>query len=192
MVRETQKAKIERLENTIKELQEIINKQNSQIDSMIDKADNSFENSVTYRQMKKQIEDLELKLKVAGESIEHNRNMYNAESKKNDELIKEIETLKKSNEKDLKEAYRDVAALELQIESKDREHNRRIKELEKYYTYKSNNQKKHNERGAGRKARFSESQITEIKMYRFQGKTIKEIAELFNCSVGLIHKLINE
>ena len=29
-------------------------------------------------------------------------------------------------------------------------------------------------------------------MYRVQGKTIKEIAELYKCSVGLIHKIINE
>ena len=31
-----------------------------------------------------------------------------------------------------------------------------------------------------------------IRMYRLQGKTIKEIAEIFSCSVGIIHKLINE
>ena len=29
-------------------------------------------------------------------------------------------------------------------------------------------------------------------MYRFQGKTIKEIAEMFKCSTGLVHKIINE
>ena len=31
-----------------------------------------------------------------------------------------------------------------------------------------------------------------IRMYRLQGKTIKEIAEMFSCSVGIIHKLIHE
>ena len=50
----------------------------------------------------------------------------------------------------------------------------------------------HNERGAGRKQRLTEEQKETIKMYRVQGKTIKEIAEIFNCSIGLIHKLINE
>lgn len=258
MARETQKAKIERLETLLSSANETIERQNKQIDSMIDKADASFENSVTYRQMKKQIEDLELKLKVANESIEHNRKMYENECKTNEKLFlekqkihklidekedfyeaqlgmtenqlldwqgqvnhyedeikelkkeieqlkreqykyetkkklhKEIETLKKSNEEDLKEAYNQVAILELQIESKDREHNRRIKELEKYYTYKLNNQKKHNERGAGRKAKLTEAEISMIQMYRLQGKKLKEIADMFQCSVGLIHKLINK
>lgn len=50
----------------------------------------------------------------------------------------------------------------------------------------------HNERGAGRKERFTEQEKESIRMYRFQGKTIKEIAEMFNCSIGLIHKLINK
>ncbi|WP_418223774.1 hypothetical protein [Clostridium isatidis] len=29
-------------------------------------------------------------------------------------------------------------------------------------------------------------------MYRLQGKTIKEISERYKCSVGLVHKIINE
>lgn len=51
---------------------------------------------------------------------------------------------------------------------------------------------RHNERGAGRKNKFTDSEVETIRMYRIQGKTIKEIAEMFKCSVGLIHKLINE
>ena len=50
----------------------------------------------------------------------------------------------------------------------------------------------HNERGAGRKERFSDQEKEMMKMYRIQGKTIKEIAEIYSCSVGLIHKIINE
>ncbi|MGG7060234.1 hypothetical protein ACQPUZ_18455 [Clostridium tertium] len=50
----------------------------------------------------------------------------------------------------------------------------------------------HNERGAGRKEKFSEQEKEMMKMYRIQGKTIKEIAEMYSCSVGLIHKIINE
>lgn len=50
----------------------------------------------------------------------------------------------------------------------------------------------HNERGAGRKERFSDQEKEMMKMYRIQGKTIKEIAEMHSCSVGLIHKIINE
>ena len=61
---------------------------------------------------------------------------------------------------------------------------------------KSNNvisgKKSNNERGAGRKERFSDQEKEMIKMYRIQGKTIKEISEMYSCSVGLIHKIINE
>ncbi|MBU3087450.1 Hin recombinase [Clostridium gasigenes] len=53
-------------------------------------------------------------------------------------------------------------------------------------------QKFKNERGAGRKSKFTDKEITEIKMNSQKGKTIKEIAEMFSCSVGLIHKLISE
>ena len=155
MARETQKERIEKLEQLLNNANATIERQNKQIDSMIDKADDGFENSVTYKQMLKQIEDLELKLKVANESIEHNRNMYNAESKKNYELIKEIEQLKKDN------------------------------------IHKLNNEKIHNERGAGRKEKFTKEQKEQIKRLRADGKTIKEIAEIFKCSVGLVHKIIN-
>ena len=55
-----------------------------------------------------------------------------------------------------------------------------------------NREKIHNERGAGRKSRFTEQEKESIRMYRIQGKTIKEIAEMFSCSVGIIHKLIHE
>lgn len=156
MAKETQKEKIERLKHLLFNANETIERQNKQIDNMIDKADNSFENSVTYKHMKKQIEDLELKLKVANESIKHNRNMYNSEVKKNDELIKKIEQLQKDN------------------------------------IHKLNDEKKHNERGAGRKNKFTNNQIIEIKQHRADGMTIKKISEIYNCSVGLIHKLINE
>lgn len=51
---------------------------------------------------------------------------------------------------------------------------------------------KHNERGAGRKNKFNKEQVKQIQAAREQGKSIRAIAEEFNCSVGLIHKLINE
>ena len=49
-----------------------------------------------------------------------------------------------------------------------------------------------NARGAGRKAKFTDDQVDEIRRLREDGNTIKEIANRYNCSVGLIHKLINE
>lgn len=46
-----------------------------------------------------------------------------------------------------------------------------------------------NSRNAGRKNKFSDMEIEMIKMYRFQGKKIQELAEMFGCSVGLISKI---
>ena len=153
MVKETQKQRIERLEKQLNKANDMINKLNNEISEMIDKADNSFENSSTYRQMTKQIETLGMKIKAITDTAEHNRKMYEHELKRNSELIDDIQKLKNENK---------------------------------------TNKQKHNERGAGRKARFTDTEIKTIKMYRIQGKTIKQIAEIVNCSVGLIHKLINE
>lgn len=48
---------------------------------------------------------------------------------------------------------------------------------------------KSKERGAGRKNKFTEQEMEMIKMYRFQGKSIRELAAMFECSVGLISKI---
>lgn len=50
----------------------------------------------------------------------------------------------------------------------------------------------HNSRGAGRKSIFGDSDILAMKDYRSNGMSYREIANRYNCSVGLIHKLINE
>lgn len=140
MVKETQKAKIERLEKEnkllnaeIEERDKIIRKLNNEIICFQEKYDKGGENSPIYMQMNNRIKVLELKNKSLEDTIQHNNKVH--------ELI---------------------------------------------------NEKKHNERGAGRKSRFSEEEKSSIKMYRFQGKTIKEIAEMFKCSTGLVHKIINE
>lgn len=159
MAKETQKEKIERLEKNLNNANIIIQQLNNEIAEMIDKADNSFENSSTYKQMIKQIDNLELKIRAITDTAEHNRKMYNAELKRNSELINDIHNLKNENTK---------------------------------LKYNTSHKLKHNERGAGRKNKFTDSQIKEIKQYRANGKTIKQIADMFGCSVGLIHKLINE
>lgn len=210
MARETQKAKIERLEKEVSSLSEIIQKLNNEIEIMQDNADKNFNNSADYIQMKKQIEDLNLKLKVSEDSKEHNRRMYEAELKKNDEIIKEFQELKNENERLKKKRERKANENNLELidqqlqdarDKADKWHKQlfiqqqKNKELEKeieYLVEKNSIIQKHNERGAGRKSRFTQSEIETIKMYRLQGKTIKEIAEMFKCSVGLIHKIINE
>lgn len=221
MARETQKEKIERLEKSLNNANNIIQQLNNEISSMIDKADNSFENSSTYKQMSKQIETLELKIKAITDTAEHNRKLYENEVKTNEVLNEEIQKLKnEKTKKSNKKLIKEIEELKKEIDLKEntikmfcdekfeaeekcrrleRNHNKVIeaymKDLERVkeeYKNKLGSHKKHNERGAGRKSRFTQSEIETIKMYRLQGKTIKEIAKMFNCSVGLIHKLICE
>lgn len=71
---------------------------------------------------------------------------------------------------------------------RDKDFKRTLEDLDKL----EKNSLMHNARGAGRRAKFSDAQVEEIKKLREDGNTIKEIADKFNCSVGLIHKLINE
>ena len=153
MAKETQKEKIERLEKSLNNANNIIQQLNNEISDMVDKADESFENSSTYKQMLKQIETLEMKRKAITDTADHNRKMYNNELKRNSGLIDDIQKLK--------------------------DENKTIKKI-------------HNERGAGRKEKFTKEQKEQIKRLRADGKTIKEIAEIFKCSAGLIHKLISE
>lgn len=49
-----------------------------------------------------------------------------------------------------------------------------------------------NERGAGRKSKFSDDVICDIKSMRSEGCSIRQIAKTFDCSVGLVHKIIDE
>ena len=65
------------------------------------------------------------------------------------------------------------------------EHDKKVHEL-------ISENRSHNERGAGRKARFTDQEKGAMKMYRIQEKSFREIAEIFSCSVGTVHKIINE
>jgi DNA invertase Pin-like site-specific DNA recombinase len=67
---------------------------------------------------------------------------------------------------------------------------KRIKELEKEneeLKLQLNKRKK-----VGRKQKLKEHEIETMKFYRFQGQTYKDIATLFDCSVGLVHKVLNK
>jgi len=44
----------------------------------------------------------------------------------------------------------------------------------------------------GRPQRFTVQERETMKMYRLQGKSIREIAKIFECSTGLVHKIVNE
>lgn len=216
MARETQREKIERLEKQLNSANEIIKKQNEDILKMQDEADNSFNNSPDYMQMKKRIEDLELLVKCNEDSIEHNRKLYESELKTNEKLFLENQELHKLiNENEIEELKNKLKGHQEEIKKltdrKDKiiqdEKNSSEQWHDLYIITKEKNEelinkiqklecketkKIHNERGAGRKAKFTDEEIAMIQMYRFQGKKLQEIADMFNCSVGLIHKLINK
>lgn len=44
----------------------------------------------------------------------------------------------------------------------------------------------------GRKHKFNNDQVNDILKARKEGKSIRALAKEFNCSVGLIHKIVNE
>ena len=99
-------------------------------------------------------------------------------------MTKEIERLKLENK-----CIKDTAEYEKRRRERIAEENKRltaeIKRLETMLTERIN-------RAGGRPQRFTEQEKEAIKMYRLKGQTMREIAEFYNCSVGLIHKVINE
>ena len=103
----------------------------------------------------------------------------------------------KSYEVEIEELNKKIDCLNDIIARLEARNNRLEQEVNKYKDFKRNldDLKKgvliHNARGAGRKAKFTDKQIEEIRRLREDGNTIKEIANRYNCSVGLIHKLIN-
>lgn len=48
------------------------------------------------------------------------------------------------------------------------------------------------DRGAGRHKKLNAYQISNMKNARNRGLTYKQIADTYNCSIALVHKLINE
>lgn len=66
----------------------------------------------------------------------------------------------------------------------------KIKSLEAKIKGLEEKQKRFN--NLGRKNKFTDKQIQKIKKLRVEGKTIRQIAAEYDCSIGLIHKLISK
>ena len=152
MAKETQKAKIARLEQQNEELYKYIQK-------LMENGENSFLNSPTYNQMQREIELLKAAAKVDEVAIKNGRELRGRQA-----------TIIENLQNELKQAKEEINALKEQQPIK----------------------KVHNERGAGRKPRFKAAEVNKIKRMYSKGKSMREIAEIKGCSVGLIHKLINE
>lgn len=157
---------IEDLEKRLNEYKDIISARNKQIEQMESIANDSFENSPAYRRMKKEIKGLETIIESHEISIKRKEVSIKRKMDTIDDLLKE----------------------NLELKLKNNKLNEEIKEL------KSSDkvQKIKNERGAGRKEKFTVEEVKIIKDYRAEGKSYKAIAEIMKCSVGLVHKLINE
>ena len=167
MARETQKDKIERLEKEIEMWRELSSKIQKELSEFRELADDNYEKSSTYIQQCKRIELLEGQKQAYKLSVEHEKKMRSKLSENYEPTIKklkdEIQKLKDEIQK-------------LKVNKAQDKLSSKIK----------------NERGAGRKSRFTEQEKESIRMYRLQGKTIKEIAKMFCCSVGCVHKIISE
>lgn len=151
MAKETQKAKIARLENQNEELYKHIQK-------LIENGENSFLNSPTYNQMKREIEVLKAAAKVDELAIKNGRELRGRQAV----IIEQLQN-------ELKQAKEEIQALKEQQPIKV-----------------------HNERGAGRKQKFNDVEIEEIKTMYANGKSMRAIAKEKKCSSALVCKLINE
>lgn len=143
MAKETQKAKIERLENELAAAHKVIAELNDYINKIQVTADDSFSNSPYKKQLEGKINILEMKLKSAQDGKEHAEKIAKAK----DERLQEV--------------------------LKGNENTKHYKKL-------------------GRKPKFNEAEIQTMKMIKLQGKSYRDIAKQFDCSVGIVHKLINE
>ena len=105
------------------------------------------------------------------------------------DIIARLEKRNKRLEEDVEKYKKDyLYYFNEYLKLKDKDFKRNLDEMDQL----KKNSLMHNARGAGRKAKFTDDQVDEIRRLREDGNTIKEIAKRYNCSVGLIHKLINE
>ena len=68
----------------------------------------------------------------------------------------------------------------------------RLEQNIKYIKESYTGEKKHNERGAGRKSKLSSTQIAEIQSQRRNGTSYRALAKEYGCSAGTIYKACSE
>lgn len=136
----------------------------------------------------KYTEALNNNIELMNEVTELNNKLDDNFSKSN--YKKQLEERLNLTEQKLKSKEHECVHLIQRAEQREKYIHELIYENERMRTTAT--EKKHNERGAGRKRKLEQKQIELIKMYRAQGMTYKQIAEQEQISVGLVHKLINE
>ncbi len=154
------------LEDKVKELEEVIKKQSSQlIEVEIEK--NLILEKKGYVS-KKRYEKLEELFNFYKSSNEEQNKMYKF---LNDELNLSKEKITKLNS-ELVQAYQEINDL-------------------KKNSDKLNSELKHNERGAGRKPKLTDKQRQQVIAMHKEGYSMGNIAKKFNISKGLVHKVIH-
>lgn len=214
MKKETQKEKIARLESEVSELQSnlkeymmLLEDRNKVIYEMQEKADNEFSNSPYSKQLEQRlfiVEESEKTLRSLLESLEKRskdkdnkiQELKNENEKLNieithkicekHELVDEIKELKRRLE--IAEHFNDENNIN-QLTLRATKQEEQIEELKRRLESAAPVTK--NARGAGRKSKLDDKK-DEIKQLRANGMKIQELAEKYECSVGKIHKLINE
>ena len=88
----------------------------------------------------------------------------------------------------LKEELKEKEILNRKLQKLNNEHKKTIEEIKE----NGGVHKIKNERGAGRKFKLSDKEIELILKDREFGTSIRNIAKLRGCSVGLVHKIISE
>ena len=167
MAKETQKAKIERLESELEQALDLVHEQKLQINELKKYKDASY------------MDDMRAKYDSMIDDVQKLKS-------ENERLRVENEQLKEEN-RDLVEHNQPYWDIEQRAWEKTLEENEELKRQ-----LAEGVQKIKNERGAGRKQKFTDAEIQSIKMYRLQGQSYRAIADMFDCSVGLAHKIINE
>lgn len=105
------------------------------------------------------------------------------------------QTIKKTNEElsflndENRELKKEVRELNSQVNKLKEE---RYELMQKVAILEVGVQKIKNERGAGRKKKYDDKQIAKILEARKENKSMRAIAKEFNCSLGLVQKIISE
>lgn len=169
MAKETQKEKIARLEAENAQLRA----QNSEIIAAY--------NEIAW-QKKPEITDSEeykaLEKQLAAERVNaaEAQKQYKAEAEKREQLRQDYVSLKENYDA-LLSAY---SALQSDF--------KRVHEELQQMPAKE----PHNARGAGRKPKFTESQIADINKLRSDGRSMREIADRMDCSPALVFKIVHK
>lgn len=152
----------------------------------------------TIKGLEEIIEDLENKLKEYMNIInDRNKQIEHMVSIANDNFENSTEYNRMNNEIEYLRTV--IQGHEISLKAKDdtiKKNRDTIQKLLKENEELKNNtnsvQKIKNERGAGRKERFTEEEKERVRMLRLENKSYRTIAKELNCSVATVHKIINE